>query len=136
MKTIEQVKRENKDKASLIDAVIEQLGGWDDETGGVIEDINSHGADAGWVGFTYTKDTCEFYKANRKEINDWIKETAEEMGCKSSVELVKGFRCMEGETEDNIGRCLYGGKLTDDTDMVQNGLAWFALEEVCRLFEN
>ncbi len=136
MKTIEQVKRENKNRASLIDAVIERLGGMDDELMGTIEDIAGHGADAGWCGFTYTKDTCEFYQANRKEINDWIKNTAEETGSKSSVELVKGFRCMDGEIEDNIGRCLYGGRLTDDTDNVQNGLAWFALEEVCRLFEN
>lgn len=143
MKPIEQVKRENKNKASLIDAVIDLLGGEDqEEIMGTIEDIAGHGADAGWCGFTYTKDTCEFYRANRKKINDWIKDTAEEMGCNSSIELVKGLQCMEGETEENIGRCIYGGRLagsseTDNsTDMVESGLAWFALEEVCRLFKN
>ena len=131
MKTIAQVKREYPDKAKLINAVVSRIGK------DSIMDVVNHGADAGYSGFTYYSDTCLFYRKHRADINQWIKETWEDIGYKSALDMVKSFRCAQDENEDMIGRCLYGSRLNgDDTMTIENCLAWFALEEVCRLFEN
>jgi hypothetical protein len=121
----------------IIEAVIEQLGGTDN-----LQDVVNHGADAGYPGFTYYKDTCEFYKNNRKEINQMVRDMASDLGEKP-VEMVGGFGCLKAynhkadkwedqEVYDAIGTCLFGGKLSEETTQVENALAWFALEEVAR----
>ena len=132
MKSIAQVKREYPDKAKLINAVVSRIGK------DSIMDVVNHGADAGYSGFTYYSDTCSFYRKHRADINQWIKDTFSDYGYKSAVEMVKNFNCAKDEEEENIGRCIYGGRLNgnDETMNVMNCLAWFALEEVCRLFEN
>ena len=44
---------------NLIDAVIAQLNCDDDELTATMSDIASHGADAGFSGFIYHRETCQ-----------------------------------------------------------------------------
>ena len=100
-----------------------------------IKDVVNHGADSGFSGFTYYAETCKFYRRHRKAINQWVIEMAEELG-EDPLTMVRNFRCLDSkEYVNDIGRCLFGGKLTEETSIVENALAWFALEESCRLFE-
>jgi hypothetical protein len=42
--------------------------------------VASHGADAGWHGFTYHRDTDAFYRKHRSAINTRVLEMAKEFG--------------------------------------------------------
>src|SRR5882724_5897294 len=79
-----------------------------------IRDAAAHGADAGFGGFTYTKDACEFYQANKDDIWELLRDAADQQGMKP-MELVSHF-----------GR----SDMAEDPDQFENLLAWFALEEV------
>jgi len=110
-------------------AVINQLG-YDELTEGCIttlEDIASHGADAGWEGFTYYSDTGEFYVENKAPILTALEEAVEAFGSDGVVSLVKTFKCAQDSTEDEIAQTLYSSEI--DT-YVAKCLAWFALEQV------
>lgn len=111
----------------LIKAVKKQLG--DTE---YLTDVANNGASGGYPGFTYYTDTVKFFKANKKDIVELVKEMAEEFG-ESAINFVSSFQCLKpsGEWEDEIGRALYG-RLSPDDYIVPNALAWFALEEVAR----
>jgi len=120
----------NPDKKKLINAVLKQLGNDD-----YIMDVVNHGANAGFGGFIYYSDTIAFYRKHRNDINNWVLEMAKEFD-HSAVDFVCGFNCINDKEEaNNVGRCLYNGKLTTETQLIENALAWFALEEVCRLFD-
>jgi len=81
-----------------------------------IVEAGEHGADAGWPGFTYTRDGAEFYRTNDEAIDELLAELADDMG-QTVAELIASFtRSDMVDTRD--GRdCL---------------LAWFALEHVGR----
>lgn len=139
MKTLKQVLREYPDKKRLINAVINQLGGWDDETQNTIENIASHGANTGHSGFTFYSDTIAFAMKNRKAIVAWLEEQAEELGEGDVVEMVSHFGVfrsspMDKDDRQNLYRYLGGCKCKETT--IPNLMAWYAAEEVCRLFEN
>lgn len=90
----------------------------EDET---IIDAGKHGADAGWGGFTYYKDTCAFYEKNSDDIWELLSQMADDMGEKNPVALIAGFNRADSIT---------------DKDTFENLLAWFALEEVGRWLED
>ena len=121
----------------LIEAVKEQIG-QDDEVGyDPLQDVNNHGINCGFAGFTYYKDTSEFFAANRQTIIELVKEEAEQFG-QDVISFVAGFNCLEddSETRDEIGRAIYGQPEEDDTQVV-NALAWFAAESVARfIYDN
>ena len=101
-----------------------------------VADVVNHGADSGFSGFCYYTETCAFYRRHRKAINQWIMELAQEFG-EDAVSMVVNFNCLKSEEyRMDVGRCLYNGRLGDSMTRVENALAWFALEESCRLFEN
>lgn len=125
----------------LIRGVLRQLGGgteaWDS-----LRDVCRGGADAGFCGFTYYRDTVGFFKRYRREIVALAEQQAREFG-ENVAEMVAGFRCLGIKADDTIGqssvmRCLGGGRLRDggekgdQDDLVANALAWYALEEVAR----
>lgn len=137
----------------LVRAVLRQLGGgaeaWDS-----LRDVAGHGADGGFGGFIYYTDTVGFFKRYRAEIVELARRMADDLG-EGVVEMVAGFNCLGGqrlrgrfgasdsarkdalaEYIDSAGRCIYGGRLTDDDTNVANALAWFALEEVARAAED
>lgn len=119
---------------NLINAVVEQLGydGIDAECRDVLQDVSRHGADAGFGGFIYYADTCEFFESNRASIVELVKQYADDFG-QDSISFVASFNWLgdDRETRDEIGRAIYGS-LEDGGSLVANALAWFALKEVAR----
>lgn len=100
------------------------------------QDINNHGIDGGFSGFIYYSDTVSFFKRNKAEIVELVKEMASEFGI-SPIEFVKSFNCL-GKNDDweaEIAECLYG-RLSEDNLTVPNALAWFAGEEAAREYMN
>lgn len=143
MKKFTQAADDNGIPLKLIRNVAHQIG--DKE---LLEDVARHGADAGYPGFTYYSDTVAFFKRNRKEIVELVMRMADDMG-EPAAEMVAAFNCLAGrslkpgmqdhkrhrqlqEYLPSVYRCLGGGRLTDEDDIVANALAWFAAEEVAR----
>lgn len=114
---------------ALQQAVINQLGfdSLDDDCISTLGDVASRGADAGFSGFIYYTDTGEFYTENKALILEALQEAVEEFGADGVVSLVRGFKCAQDSTEEEIAQTLY----SDEVDTyVANCLAWFALESV------
>lgn len=140
--------------ASLIRAVVRQMGGWETFTN-YAPDITRHGINGGFVGFTYYSDTVPFFKRNRAVICQLVNNQASDLG-ENPAEMVAGFGCIAGHAsrEDydyngrmtekrraelaewmpDVSRCLYGGRINGDDNTVPNALAWFAAEEVARAY--
>lgn len=110
------------------------MGGWESfqESAG---DIARHGADSGWSGFTYYRETVAFARRNRAAILEALQDMAS--GCGQGVlELVQSFRCIGKDYSlDEIGQAIYAGK-GDAAQTVLNGLAWYALEEVALAYDD
>lgn len=121
---------------ALARAVIRQMGGWRAFSESA-RDVANHGADAGFSGFIYYRDTCKFTARNRSLIRESVGQMASDLG-ESAVTMVKGFRCLNNDfSEDEVGQCLYGrGSKGDAGDMIDNALAWYALEEVSRAYDD
>lgn len=128
---LDQVTREYPELADIIEDVVESIGVES------IDDVNSHGIDGGFSGFIYYTETVDFYRKHRKTINAMVKDMAEQLGEDPAV-MVANFNCLkpcDDEDRWHIGACIYGGPLHDGTERIENALAWFAAEEVCRLFD-
>lgn len=132
MKSKVQVLRENSSYKTLINGVIKTLGNTS-----FIEDINSHGIDAGFPGFTYYTDTHKFAMRYRKLIVRMLEETTDQLG-EDVVSRVSHFGIfrnspMDNEDKRDLYKYLGGGRNEQST--ITNVMAWFAAEEVCRMFE-
>tara|TARA_B100000579_G_C22753038_1_gene814997 strand:+ start:664 stop:1089 length:426 start_codon:yes stop_codon:yes gene_type:complete len=122
-----------------------QLGfkAWNDkELHDTLKDVRNHGADGGFSGFIYCKDTCKFARDNMEEILESIKEDASGMG-EDPLIFVQNFNCF-GTTNTistlEIASIIYDkpdlATLNDGMDkQVLNALAWYALEETARFYE-
>ena len=100
-----------------------------------LEDVARHGADAGWPGFTYYSDTGAFFQTHKADILALAKQDAEDMGT-DMLEMIRGFRCLGNNGKPDysmaeIGEAIYAGA-GECADVIQNAMAWFALEEVAR----
>lgn len=121
--------------ASLIRAVVRQLGGWESFQQSA-PDIASHGIDGGFHGFIYYTDTEAFARRNRALIAEMASEQAKEFGT-GVIEMIRGFGCFRNgtkPTDEEIGSALYAGKDAKDGLPVLNALAWYAGEEVARSY--
>lgn len=132
MKTKSQVIEDNPDKKTLINAVISRVG-MDS-----VRDINNHGIDGGFSGFIYYGDTHAFAIRHRKDIVSWLEETADSLG-EDVVEMVSHFGVfknskMDAEDRNELYKYLGGARCEQST--ITNVMAWFAAEEVCRLFDD
>jgi hypothetical protein len=133
MKTIKDFTSQSHIDASIIRAVIRQMGGWS-EFKDDAKNVVDHGAAGGYGQFIYYTDTVAFYARNRAAINRMAGELAENIGDGGIIECVQGFNCLNGEyTADEVGAALYGTKSCMNTQ-IANALAWFALEEVARSY--
>lgn len=128
MKGKAQVLRERPEYKRLINAVIKNIGL------GSVEDVNNWGASIGVSGFIYYEDTHEFAMKHRKQITALLKEMADGLG-EDVVNMVCGFRCVTGDKDDKTDLYRYLGGAKVEQCSITNALAWFAAEEVCRMFE-
>jgi hypothetical protein len=116
---------------TLINAVINRVG-MDS-----LPDIRNHGIDGGFSGFIYYNDTHAFAMRYRKLIVKLLEEQANEMG-EEVVSMVSNFGVfrrskMDNEDRKDLYKYLGGGKCEQST--ITNLMAWFAAEEVARMFE-
>lgn len=131
MKTIKKVAEERPDYKRLINAVVSRIG---KES---IMDVVNHGIDCGFSGFTYYVDTHAFAMRYRKDIIRLLEEEAYDLG-EEVVEMVSRFgvfrnRKMDNDDRKELYRYLGGGRC--EQSQITNLMAWFAAEEVCRMFD-
>ena len=121
--------------ARLIRAVIRQSGGFESFKE-MAPDITNHGVDGGFHGWVYYVDTIKFWKNNRKEIMATAEEQAKDFG-QGTLEMIQGFGVFRNDpiSQDDLAKVLYTGK-GDDATIVQNVMAWYAAEEVARLYND
>lgn len=132
MKSKAQVLRDNSEYKTLINAVIKNIG-LDS-----VSDVNSHGIDGGFSGFIYYSETHAFAMRYRKLIVKLLEQQADEIG-EEVTEMVSHFGVFRNSPIDNDDRkdlykYLGGGRPEQGT--ITNVMAWFAAEEVCRMFED
>jgi hypothetical protein len=133
MKSKRQVLTERPEYKTLINGVLNSLGGTD-----YVVDVVNHGADAGYPGFTYYNDTHAFAMRYRKMIVKLLEESADMLG-EEVVTMVSNFGVfrqspMDNDDRKDLYKYIGGGKPEQGT--ITNVMAWFALEEVCRMFED
>ena len=129
--TLKQVISENSDYKTLINAVISRIG-LDS-----VQDVNSHGIDGGFSGFIYYSDTHKFAMRHRKDIIRLLEEMADSMG-EDVVKMVSSFGVFRNspmDSEDKKDLYKYLGGLKCEYGAITNVMAWFAAEEVCRMFD-
>lgn len=81
------------------------------------EDCASHGANTGWAGFTYYKDTVKFYNRHETAIWELLENDAQDQGM-GTLELMGTF----GGAKDVFG-----------VETLKNLLTWYALEKICHM---
>ena len=121
--------------ATLIRAVVRQMGGWESFTQSAL-DICRGGIDGGFSGFIYNADTEPFARRNRGDIGAMASAQASELGC-GVIEMIRGFGCFRNgtkPTDEEIGSALYAGRDVEGGLPVLNALAWYAGEEVARAY--
>lgn len=132
MKSKAQVLRDNSEYKTLINAVINNIG-LDS-----VSDVNNHGIDGGFSGFIYYSETHAFAMRYRKLIVKLLEQQADEMG-EEVVAMVSNFGVFRNSEMDNDDRkdlykYLGGGR--PEQGAITNVMAWFAAEEICRMFED
>lgn len=129
MKTLKDFTEKTHLPASLVRAVVRQIGGWS-EFKERAADVANYGADSGFSGFIYYTDTVAFTKRNKTEILQVAWELARDLGEGDEFDLIANFGCLRGEfTAAEIARAIYSPR-DEGRQTVFNALAWFALEEV------
>ena len=131
MKTKKAVLKENQEYKTLINAVVSNIG-MDS-----VKDVNSHGIDGGFSGFVYYTETHAFALKHQKTIVSMLEEMADQLG-EDVVSMVGGFGVfkkspMDKEDKKDLYRYLAG--VNPDQGAITNVMAWFAAEEVCRMFD-
>lgn len=129
--TKKQVLADNSEYKTLINAVISRIG-MDN-----VENVINNGIDGGYSGFIYYSDTHAFAMRYRKLIVKMLEEQASDFG-QEVVEMVSGFGVfrrspMDNEDRKELYKYLGGGRCQQST--ITNLMAWFAAEEVCRMFD-
>lgn len=119
---------------TLCKAVIKQCGGWLSFKE-CAPNVAAHGADSGAASnFIYYTDTVGFALRNAGMIGDLANEMAKDFGYDSTIGMLKSWRCLNGWSENEIAEAFYTGR-GEAAVQVNNALAWFALEEVCRAYD-
>lgn len=129
--TLRQVIKDNSQYKTLINAVINNIG-LDS-----VEDVVNHGIDGGFSGFIYYSDTHKFAMKHRKDIVTMLEDMANDLG-EDVVKMVSGFGVFRNSPMDNddkkdLYKYLGGGR--PEQGAITNVMAWFAAEEVCRMFD-
>jgi hypothetical protein len=117
--------------ASLIRATVKQAGGWGSFKE-MAADVTNHGANGGFHGFIYTRDTVAFTKRNKAELLEMAKQMCEDLGEGDMFAMIGGFNCLKISAAE-AAEAIYNSR-SEERDNVFNALAWFALEEVSRSY--
>lgn len=131
MKTIEELKENSNTDANLIEAVVDQFGGWESFVE-CAEDVTKHGIAGGFGGFVYYNDTVGFTESNLDSILEMAKEMADSFGSDNIFTMISDFNCLD-ESPEEVAEAIYSSD-SDNRTHVFNALAWFAGEEVCRSY--
>lgn len=138
MKTLNKVLRDNSQHTELIKAVIKQLDLEGEDLLNALSDIRKHGISGGFNGFSYYSDTYKFAMDNRDQIVALLEEVADQLG-EEVVTMVAGFGVFRNSPMDKDDRkqlYLYIGGGNPEQGTITNVMAWFAAEEVARMFED
>ena len=132
MNSIKQVQKDNAQYKTLINAVVSRIGK------DSIMDVVNYGIDGGFSGFIYYSETHAFAMRYRKLIVKLLEDQADQLG-EEVVAMVSNFGVfrnskMDNEDRKDLYKYLGGGKCEQST--ITNLMAWFAAEEVCRMFDN
>jgi hypothetical protein len=107
------------------------------ELSGNLADCAKHGADGGFSGFIYHRETIAFFIRNRKDIVKNLEHTAEELG-EDIIKMVRNFgvfRYSPPPTAGDIGKAMWDtGKVQDNLTSLYNVFAWFCLEEISHVW--
>jgi hypothetical protein len=107
------------------------------ELSGNLADCAKHGADGGFSGFIYHRETIAFFFHNRKDIIKNLEISAEELG-EDIIKMVQNFgvfRYSTPPTAGEVGKALWDtGKVQDTLTSLYNVFAWFCLEEISNIW--
>lgn len=84
-------------------------------------DIVNHGADGGYPGITYYRDTCKLYDKYQDEIWEWLVDDAEAFGAKNVFEFIASWG---------------GARFVGTSDQFKNLVIWYAAEKIAREYED
>lgn len=132
MKTLKEVLKENTQYKSLINAVISNIG-LDS-----VYDVINHGINAGFNGFIYYSDTHKFAIKHKKQIVLMLEDMADQLG-QDVVSMVGNFGVFRNspmDSQDKKDLYKYLSGCNPEQGAITNVMAWFAAEEVCRMFDN
>ena len=129
--TIKQAAAEINVSERMLSDISRRVGSWKEYRDGIAQEINDHGADCGFSGFVYYYETSAFFRDHSDEIMVMLRDLASDVG-QTPAEMVAGFNCLSGVVDrDTVAAVLAFGRANDDDRaVVQNALAWFALETV------
>jgi hypothetical protein len=122
---------------SLISAVAAQMGYDLEDRADRIEflqtcqDVCNGGADGGFSGFVYYTETRAFFSDNERLIMRAAREMAGEFG-QGLSEFIASFNCLHGYKAADVDAWREDDADENTATMIENALAWFALEEVAR----
>lgn len=131
--TLREAAKKNGINESMLRSICLRIGSWPEYRDRIAREISEHGADTGWSGFTYYRDTNAFAISFRREIMGMLANDADDLE-QSVPEMVASFGCLAGSvSRDDVAVVLGSGRCSEDTKVaVLNALAWYALEEVSR----
>jgi len=128
MKTLKQVLSENKNKKRLIKAVLSNI---DYE---YIPDILEVGMSSGFGNFIYYKDTLNFFNKYKRDILALVIEVSDSLDS-NLLEMISNFKSLDKQfSEMEISEAIFLEK-GEYSYIIKNALVWFAVEEICHLFE-
>lgn len=117
--------------ASLIHAVVRQIGGWDEFKERAF-DVANHSADGRFSGFIYYYETEAFTKHNKALIMELAKEQASNLG-EDVFTMIANFNCLKMEASA-VATAIYNPFRREDRINVFKALARYTLKEVARAF--
>ena len=129
--TFKQAAAEINVSERMLSDISRRVGTWEEYRDRIAQEINDHGADCGFSGFIYYYETAAFSRGHSDEIMVMLRDLASDVG-QMPAEMVAGFNCLSGVVDrDTVAAVLAFGRANDDDRaVVQNALAWFALETV------
>lgn len=113
---------------SLIRALVNFHGGWS-QFKEIAGDISNHGA-AGGQSFCSYHEATVFFKANRKDIKQWLKDLASDFD-QSTAEMVRCWGTLSNYSIDEISEAVYALE-GDAVGAVCETIGWSLAEELSR----